>query len=98
MKVLLKCRFSSKLSGNQPGIMLGGGWVNKRNGTFSQTWNAHEVPGVHRHALVALICFPQGMILETEIAFRPMKTRFEYLYPGYLMISPPSPSSSPYGV
>ena len=29
MKVLFKCRFSSKLSGNQPGIRLGGGWVNK---------------------------------------------------------------------
>ena len=54
--------------------------------------------GLHRHALVALIFFPQGIILDTEIAFRPMKTRFEYLYPGYLLISPPFPSSSPYGV
>lgn len=86
-----KVKVSSKLSGNQLGIRLGE--MNKRNRTFTQNQNYYKVPGVHSHALVALIFFPQGMILDAKIAFRPMKTRFEYLYQKNLLINSSSSSS-----
>lgn len=81
-------RFSSKreLDRNQ---VVGGGWVNKRNRTFTWNQNYYKIPGVPRHALVALIFFPTRHHLRCKNRIQTNKNQFEYLYHRELLISAP---------